>query len=205
MNATSARELMVDRSIRGRGVRDARVLAAMETVPREAFLPPELGEFAYDDRPLPIEAGQTISQPYIVALMTEALQLGSDDDVLEIGTGSGYAAAVLAAIAFARFRAMPDVRFDLAAANSLSWQPSAARMDRADACARSGESCRVPDRPGSSPGPPSVPLQDRSRGIEFALATRNRTTCSCAFLLSSCSPSGVYRTPSRRCQRLVRS
>jgi len=99
MNATSARELMVDRSIRGRGVRDARVLAAMETVPREAFLPPELGEFAYDDRPLPIEAGQTISQPYIVALMTEALQLGSDDDVLEIGTGSGYAAAVLAAIA----------------------------------------------------------------------------------------------------------
>jgi len=78
-------------------------------------------------------------------------------------------------------------------------------MDRADACARSGESCRVPDRPGSSPGPPSVPLQDRSRGIEFALATRNRTTCSCAFLLSSCSPSGVYRTPSRRCQRLVRS
>ncbi len=99
MEATGARKLMVDRSIRGRGIRDARVLSAMETVPREAFLPPELAEFAYDDRPLPIEAGQTISQPYIVALMTEALQLGSDEDVLEIGTGSGYAAAVLAAVA----------------------------------------------------------------------------------------------------------
>ncbi len=99
MDTATRRQLMVERTIRRRGVRDRRVLAAVADVPREAFLPPELVEFAYDDRPLPIEAGQTISQPYIVALMAEALQLGPDEDVLEIGTGSGYAAAVLARIA----------------------------------------------------------------------------------------------------------
>ncbi|HEX8114856.1 MAG TPA: methyltransferase domain-containing protein, partial [Kofleriaceae bacterium] len=99
MDTVTQRQLMVERTIRRRGVRDRRVLAAIAAVPREAFLPPELAEFAYDDRPLPIEAGQTISQPYIVALMAEALQIGSDEDVLEIGTGSGYAAAVLARIA----------------------------------------------------------------------------------------------------------
>ncbi len=90
---------MVERQIRARGVSDPRVLAAMASVPREAFLPPQLAEFAYEDRPLPIEAGQTISQPYIVALMAEALQLKPDEDVLEIGAGSGYAAAVLAGVA----------------------------------------------------------------------------------------------------------
>jgi len=90
---------MVDRHIRARGVHDPRVLAALAFVPREAFLPPELAEFAYEDRPLPIEAGQTISQPYIVALMTEALRLTGDETVLEVGTGSGYAAAVLARVA----------------------------------------------------------------------------------------------------------
>jgi protein-L-isoaspartate(D-aspartate) O-methyltransferase len=99
MDTTRQRQDMVERHIRARGVRDPRVLAAIGSVPREAFLPPELAEFAYDDRPLPIEAGQTISQPYVVALMTEALQLGPDEDVLEIGTGSGYAAAVLAGVA----------------------------------------------------------------------------------------------------------
>lgn len=90
---------MVDRYIRARGVRDDRVLTAISSVPRESFLPSELAEFAYEDRPLPIEAGQTISQPYIVALMIEALQLTGDEDVLEVGTGSGYAAAVLARVA----------------------------------------------------------------------------------------------------------
>src|SRR5512146_1805287 len=95
----SQRNQMVERHIRARGVRDPRVLAAMAAVPREAFLPPELAEFAYEDRPLPIAAGQTISQPYVVALMTEALKLQPGDDALEIGTGSGYAAAVLARIA----------------------------------------------------------------------------------------------------------
>jgi protein-L-isoaspartate(D-aspartate) O-methyltransferase len=99
MDTVNQRQLMVECTIRCRGVRDRRVLAAVAEVPREAFLPPELAEFAYDDRPLPIEAGQTISQPYIVALMAEALQLGPDEDVLEIGTGSGYAAAVLSRIA----------------------------------------------------------------------------------------------------------
>jgi protein-L-isoaspartate(D-aspartate) O-methyltransferase len=90
---------MVDRHIRARGVHDPRVLDALRTVPREAFVPPELADMAYDDRPLPIEAGQTISQPYIVAVMTEALALEPGHRVLEIGTGSGYAAAVLAHIA----------------------------------------------------------------------------------------------------------
>ena len=93
------RETMVERQIVGRGVRAAAVIAAMKEVPREEFLPPEMREFAYDDAPLPIEAEQTISQPYIVAMMTEALQLNGDEKVLEIGTGSGYAAAVLSRVA----------------------------------------------------------------------------------------------------------
>jgi protein-L-isoaspartate(D-aspartate) O-methyltransferase len=93
------RQLMIDRDLKARGIRDPKVLAAMAAVPREAFLPPEMAEFAYEDRPLPIAVGQTISQPYIVALMTEALHLQPTDTVLEIGTGSGYAAAVLAEIA----------------------------------------------------------------------------------------------------------
>jgi protein-L-isoaspartate(D-aspartate) O-methyltransferase len=99
MDAVVARQRMVDRHIRARGVRDPRVLAALAAVPREAFVRPELAELAYEDRPLPIEAGQTISQPYIVAVMTEALALSPGDTALEIGTGSGYAAAVLAHLA----------------------------------------------------------------------------------------------------------
>ena len=90
---------MVDRQVAGRGVRSQPVLDAMRTVPREAFLPEPLQEFAYEDSPLPIAEGQTISQPYIVALMTEALELKGGEEVLEIGTGSGYAAAVLSRIA----------------------------------------------------------------------------------------------------------
>jgi protein-L-isoaspartate(D-aspartate) O-methyltransferase len=96
---TSQRARMVERQIAARGVRDPAVLAAMRSVPRERFLPSHLEEFAYQDSPLPIEQGQTISQPFIVALMTEALQLRPGDRVLEIGTGSGYAAAVLARVA----------------------------------------------------------------------------------------------------------
>ncbi|MCX5743876.1 MAG: protein-L-isoaspartate(D-aspartate) O-methyltransferase [Proteobacteria bacterium] len=99
MDLTTARQTMVDRHLRARGVRDPRVLLAFDVVPREAFVPSALASAAYDDRPLPIEAGQTISQPYIVALMTEALALAPGDTVLEIGTGSGYAAAVLAKLA----------------------------------------------------------------------------------------------------------
>ena len=93
------REEMVERAIFSRGVRSELVLKAMRTVPREEFLPENLREFAYDDSPLPIAEGQTISQPYIVAFMTEALALEGGETVLEIGTGSGYAAAVLAEIA----------------------------------------------------------------------------------------------------------
>ena len=96
---TAQREWMVARQIAGRGVRDPAVLAAMRKVPRERFVPESLASLAYDDRPLPIGEGQTISQPYIVAMMTQALRLCSNDRVLEIGTGSGYAAAVLAVIA----------------------------------------------------------------------------------------------------------
>ena len=90
---------MVERQIRDRGVDDARVLAAMAAVPRERFVPPELAERAYDDTPLPIGGGQTISQPYIVAYMTDALGVEPGHRVLEIGTGSGYQAAVLAQLA----------------------------------------------------------------------------------------------------------
>jgi len=93
------RERMVRRQIAGRGVRSQKVLEAMRKVPRERFLPQGQGVWAYDDAPLPIGDGQTISQPYIVAYMTEALALEGGEKVLEIGTGSGYAAAVLAEIA----------------------------------------------------------------------------------------------------------
>jgi len=87
---------MVDRQIAARGIEDRRVLAAMATVPRHEFVPRAQVEHAYSDSPLPIGFGQTISQPYIVALMTELAQVGQGDKVLEIGTGSGYQAAVLA-------------------------------------------------------------------------------------------------------------
>jgi protein-L-isoaspartate(D-aspartate) O-methyltransferase len=87
---------MVARQLAARGIRDARVLAAMAWLPREWFLPPHLAAAAYDDGPLPIGSGQTISQPYIVALMTAALAPRRGARVLEIGTGSGYQAAILA-------------------------------------------------------------------------------------------------------------
>jgi len=90
------RERMVQDQIRARGVKDERVLRAMGRVPRHAFVPPDLIPYAYADEPLPIGEGQTISQPYIVAYMTEVLELKGGERVLEIGTGSGYQAAVLA-------------------------------------------------------------------------------------------------------------
>jgi protein-L-isoaspartate(D-aspartate) O-methyltransferase len=89
------RTRMVERQIAQRGISDERVLAALASVPREAFVSQELASYAYDDAPLPIGDGQTISQPYIVAFTAEALQLRPTDRVLDIGTGSGYAAAVL--------------------------------------------------------------------------------------------------------------
>ncbi len=95
----AARERMVREQIVARGVRDARVIEALEKVPRHVFVPKEMQSFAYSDTPLPIGYGQTISQPYIVAFMSEALELRPPDRVLEIGTGSGYQAAVLAHLA----------------------------------------------------------------------------------------------------------
>lgn len=90
------RDWMVESQIVERGIRDKRVIEAMKKVPRHLFVPEDLIEDAYDDRALPIGHGQTISQPYIVALMTELLELKGDEKVLEIGTGSGYQAAILA-------------------------------------------------------------------------------------------------------------
>jgi len=95
----SFREEMVERDIAARGVRDELVLGAMRKVPRELFLPKNLREFAYEDLPLPIAGGQTISQPYIVAFMAESLLLKGGEKILEVGAGSGYAAAVLSEIA----------------------------------------------------------------------------------------------------------
>ncbi len=92
------RSQMVRQNIERRGIRSGDVLRAMRTVPRHLFVPESLRSQAYQDTPLPISRGQTISQPYVVALMTEALELNGDDRVLEIGTGSGYQAAVLAEI-----------------------------------------------------------------------------------------------------------
>jgi protein-L-isoaspartate(D-aspartate) O-methyltransferase len=94
-----ARAHMVERQLAARGIHDARVLEAMRTVPRDVFVPEGVRHDSHADRPLPIEAGQTISQPYIVALMVEAAQLGPDDIALEIGAGSGYATAVMSRLA----------------------------------------------------------------------------------------------------------
>jgi protein-L-isoaspartate(D-aspartate) O-methyltransferase len=95
----SARPSWIERQLVRRGIGDRRVLDAMARVPREAFVPEELRDRAYEDRPLPLGHGQTISQPYIVALTCEALDLAGGERVLDIGTGSGYAAAVLAELA----------------------------------------------------------------------------------------------------------
>lgn len=93
------REIMVERQIERRGIRDPKILEAFRSVPREEFLGREYADLAYGDHPLPIEAGQTISQPYVVALMIQAAAIKPGDRVLEVGAGSGYAAAVMSRIA----------------------------------------------------------------------------------------------------------
>ncbi len=93
------RRQMVECQIEQRGVHDARVLSAMRSVRRHCFVPPDQQPYAYEDTPLPIGFGQTISQPYIVGLMSELAELGPDDTALEVGSGSGYQAAVLAKLA----------------------------------------------------------------------------------------------------------
>ncbi|MEO0081141.1 MAG: protein-L-isoaspartate(D-aspartate) O-methyltransferase [candidate division WOR-3 bacterium] len=99
VNFEKARQLMVEEQIRARGVRDKQVLEAMLVVERHLFVPEAMWHQAYEDHPLPIGHGQTISQPYMVAVMTEALSVGPEHRVLEIGTGSGYQTAVLARLA----------------------------------------------------------------------------------------------------------
>ncbi len=94
-----ARDRMVEEDFRRRGIKDVRVLDAMARIPRHFFVPPSERAHAYEDRALPLELGQTISQPYMVAYMTEALRVRPGDHVLEVGTGSGYQTAVLARLA----------------------------------------------------------------------------------------------------------
>ena len=95
----SEREAMVERQLKRRGITEPEILDAFRAVPREAFVGASLAQFAYGDHPLPIAAGQTISQPYIVALMIQAAAIKAGDTVLEVGAGSGYAAAVISRIA----------------------------------------------------------------------------------------------------------
>src|SRR5262245_12107857 len=97
--ARAARSEMISQQLAARGIRDARVLAVMGRVPRERFVPEAVRDQAYADRAWPIGEGQTISQPFMVALMTEALELKGDERVLEVGTGSGYQAAILGELA----------------------------------------------------------------------------------------------------------
>ena len=110
-DASAERLKMVEEQIRRRGVTDPRVLDAMRRVPRDRFVPPEMRSRAYDDSPLPIGGGQTISQPFIVAYMADALDVSPNHKVLEIGTGSGYHAAVLGQLARAVYtiEIVPDL------------------------------------------------------------------------------------------------
>ncbi len=107
------KQIMLEKHLKGRGITDEAVLRAMAEVPREAFVPESQAEYAYQDSPLPIGEGQTISQPYIVAAMTQFLELKRHDRVLEIGTGSGYAVAILSRIVDSvftveRYRSLSD-------------------------------------------------------------------------------------------------
>jgi protein-L-isoaspartate(D-aspartate) O-methyltransferase len=114
------RKAMVETQVVARGVRNPAVLAAMQTVPRHLFVPPEIRDEAYADYPLPIGEGQTISQPYIVAFMTESLGLKKKDKVLEVGTGSGYQAAVLSLLAGAVLTIEINPRLSRQAAETLA-------------------------------------------------------------------------------------
>lgn len=141
----AARERMIQTHLRSRGVRDRRVIAAMADVPRETFVGRGMQEFAYEDSPLPIDAGQTISQPYVIARMLEAARIGERDNVLDVGTGSGYSAALmgrlarhvhtiervasLAAQAKERFEAMDAANVEVHVGDGSTGWPSAAPFD----------------------------------------------------------------------------
>lgn len=119
-STADANERMIREQIIARGVTDPRVLEAIRSVPRETFVPPQLRGAAYEDSPLPLVRGQTISQPFIVALMTETLRLRGDEKVLEIGTGSGYQTAILARLARVVYSAEVEPDLADAAADRLA-------------------------------------------------------------------------------------
>ena len=149
----AARERMVAEQIQVRGMADPRVLAAMRQVPRHRFVPQHLWDQAYNDYPLPIGEDQTISQPYIVALMTEILELKATDRILEIGTGSGYQAAILAELAAEVFSI--DRVGGLATRPRRCWTPWGIKMSRFGwGTAPWAGRRRCPLRPSSSPPGP---------------------------------------------------
>lgn len=135
---------MVRRDLRSRGVSDVAVLAAMAAVPREAFVDPAFLDAAYEDRPLPIGHGQTISQPLVVALMAQAAAVAPTEVVLEVGTGCGYAAAVLGRLA--------------AAVHSVERIPALARRARATLAALGATNVVVHEGDGSQGWPPAAPF-----------------------------------------------
>ncbi len=143
MDFEAAREAMVADQIIRRGIRDELVLAALRQVPRHRFLPEEAWKLAYSDSPLKIGRGQTISQPYIVALMTELLKVRPEDKVLEVGTGSGYQAAVLATLA--------------REVHSIERVPELAERAEANLSALGVENVRVHLGDGSQGYPPAAP------------------------------------------------
>ncbi len=177
---TEQRRQMVEQQIRARGIRNERVLAAMEKVPRHVFVPEDLRRVAYDDRPLPIGDGQTISQPYIVALMTDLLDPHVGDRILEIGAGSGYQAAILAELAS---EVITIERIPAVAARARR-NLSTAGSRRADVIVADGTSRIFPE--GTLPGDP---CHGRDTGYSSSAhrATRGRRP--------ACRPRGAARGP----------
>jgi protein-L-isoaspartate(D-aspartate) O-methyltransferase len=187
--ATRARALMVETQIAARGVRDPAVLAAMRLVPRERFVGAALRSSAYDDTPLPIEDGQTISQPYIVGLMLEAARLGPRDRVLEVGAGSGYASAAasriaahvdaierhprLAELARARLADLGYANVDVHCADGSAGWPQGAPYD-AILVAAAGPRIPVALREQLAPGGRLVmPVESATGAQRLVLLTRN--------------------------------
>ena len=183
------RRRMVETQIAGRGIRDERVLAAMRSVPRDAFVGESLRREAYDDTPLPIEEGQTISQPYIVALMLEAARLAPGDRMLEIGAGSGYASAVasrlvahvdaierhprLAALARERLARLGYANVDVRAADGSGGWPAGAPYD-AIVVAAAGPRVPAPLREQLAIGGRLVlPVESGARAQRLVLVTRS--------------------------------
>lgn len=181
---TARRAFMIEHDLRRRGIRDERVLSAMLRVPRHLFVPPTLTMEAYADTPLPTQDGQTVSQPYIVALMTEALDVSLGIRVLEIGTGSGYQTAILAEL------------------GAKVWSVESSASLHRDAASRLGElgyaGVRLRHGDGTLGWPHEAPF-DR------VLATGSLPDCPSA-LLSQLRPGGVFVGPVGRLgsQRLVR-